>query len=30
MIDWLAPGCGVFPAEERYVVVPAYLLWVEP
>ena len=29
-LDRLAPGCGVFPAEERYVVVPAHLLWVDP
>ena len=28
-LDQLVPGCGVFPAEERYLVVPAYLLWVE-
>lgn len=28
-LDMLAPGCGVFPGVERYMVVPAFLLTVE-
>ena len=28
-LNMLAPGCGVFPGGERYMVVPAFLLFVE-
>ena len=28
-LDMLAPGVGVFPGVERYMVVPAFLLTVE-
>ena len=28
-LNMLAPGCGVLPGVERYMVVPAFLLTVE-
>ena len=28
-LDMLAPGCGVLPGEDRYLIVPAFLLFIE-
>jgi hypothetical protein len=28
-LDHIAPGCGILPGTERYLVVPAYMLTVE-
>ena len=28
-LDALAPGIGVLPGENRYMIVPAFMLWVE-
>lgn len=28
-LDAIAPGIGVLPGEDRYMVVPAFMLWVE-
>jgi hypothetical protein len=27
-LDHIAPGCGILPGTERYLVVPAYMLTV--
>jgi len=28
-LDILAPGCGALPGENRYLIVPAFLLFIE-